>query len=166
MRRGRRKTKRSDQKLKEDEEDRKEAEEKNDSDRIIWHKKEGRRNATSLPPSATVSADGTLTISGTSASDAGKYVCSFRRGSRLRSSTAELEVTPRTPPTCAPDEFRCVTSGECISVLKRCDWKPDCGDGDESDEEGCDAILKVVRYIRSGSVPRFRNLGFTQLVRM
>ena len=119
------------------------------SSTIVWTRKGA--NSTSLQPSASVDVNGTLAISGVTLDDAGKYVCSYRRGSRLRSSTAELEVTPPTPPTCAPTEFRCAASGDCIPASRRCDWKSDCVD--ESDEDDCEAATRGIAGLNADCQP-------------
>lgn len=69
----------------------------------------------------------------------------------LHDCNISLTFSPRPPePECSEDEFRCA-SGQCISLLSRCDIHVDCLD--KSDEIGCGSYTLLIyiyyfKYIR------------------
>jgi len=44
-------------------------------------------------------------------------------------------------------EFRCKQSGDCIKLYQVCNYVPDCGGTDHSDEEDCQVNLLLLMFI-------------------
>ncbi|OTF81960.1 Laminin G and EGF domain containing protein [Euroglyphus maynei] len=87
-----------------------------------------------------------LNIRSVQTDNVGRYFCYVTwNGSLVEQNAIILSVKEPSYHNCDEDQFMCVTSGECIDIMLRCNMVVDCSD--QSDEESCARKLTTFKPI-------------------